>query len=140
MKPRKRVRTGAPWETVAGYSRAVQVGAQLFISGTAPVDDDGNVVGRGDPYAQTKRCIEIIGASLAEVGGGLEHVVRTRMYVTDIDRWVDIARAHQESFGSIMPATTMVEVSRLIHSDMLVEIEADAVLDAAPLFGEADSD
>ena len=140
MKPRKRVRTGAPWEAVAGYSRAVQVGSQLFISGTAPVDDGGNVVGRGDPYAQTKRCIEIIAASLAEVGGGLEHVVRTRMYVTDINQWVDIARAHQESFGSIMPATTMVEVSRLIDSDMLVEIEADAVLDAAPLSGQAGSD
>ena len=140
MSPRKHVRSGAPWEDVAGYSRAVVAGQQVFISGTTAVDEDGQVVGHGDPYRQTQRCIEIIAAALAEIGGELQHVVRTRMYVTDIDKWPEIARAHQESFGRIMPATTMVEVSRLIDPDMLVEIEADALLDAAPASRDDDGD
>lgn len=127
MSRRKHVRSGAPWEALAGYSRAVRVGERIFVSGTAPIDDDGHVVNVGDPYSQTKRCIEIIEGALQEVGSGLEHVVRTRMFVVDIEQWAEIAKAHQEAFGQIMPATSMVEVSRLIHPDMLVEVEADAV-------------
>ena len=138
MSYRKYFRSGAPWADVAGYSRAVRAGSHVFVSGTAPVDSDGNVVGRGDAYRQTQRCIEIIAAALAEVGGGIENVVRTRMFVTDIEQWEDIARAHQEAFGRVMPATTMVEVSRLIDPDMLVEIEADALLDTAAPASEAD--
>jgi enamine deaminase RidA (YjgF/YER057c/UK114 family) len=129
MSRRKHVRSGAPWEALAGYSRAVLSGRHVFVSGTAPVNEQGTVVGRGDPYRQTQRCIEIIAAALQELGGGLQHVVRTRVFVTDIEQWADIAKAHQQAFGDIMPATTMVEVSRLIDPDMLVEIEADAILD-----------
>ncbi len=99
-----------------------------MVSGTAPVGPDGQVVGVGDPYAQARRCIEIIGDALAEAGAGVEHVVRTRMFVTDITQWEGIAKAHREAFGAISPATSMVEVSRLIDPDMLVEIEADALL------------
>ncbi|MBT8086518.1 MAG: RidA family protein [Gammaproteobacteria bacterium] len=140
MSDRKQVRSGAPWEAVAGYSRAVLVGNQVYISGTAPVDENGRVVGRGDPYRQAQRCIEIISAALDEIGGGLEHVVRTRMFVLDIEQWPDIARAHQEAFGDIMPATSMIEVSRLIDPHMLVEIEADAILNSAPHPGDTGRD
>jgi enamine deaminase RidA (YjgF/YER057c/UK114 family) len=100
-----------------------------MVSGTAPVGDAGEVVGEGDAYTQAKRCIEIIAIALHEAGAGLEDVVRTRMFVTDIERWSDIARAHQEAFGDVMPATSMVEVSQLIDPAMLVEIEADAIVD-----------
>jgi enamine deaminase RidA (YjgF/YER057c/UK114 family) len=99
-----------------------------MVSGTAPVGADGEVVGIGDVYAQTKRCIEIIAVALEEAGAVLEDVVRTRMFVTDIEQWPEVARAHREAFGSVSPATTMVEVSRLIDPTMLVEIEADALL------------
>ena len=128
MSTRKNIHTGAPWESIAGYCRAVRVGRQVVVSGTAPVGPDGQVVGVGDPYVQAQRCIEIIAHALAEAGGSLEHVVRTRMFVTDITQWEAIARAHREAFGAISPATSMVEVSKLIDPDMLIEIEADAML------------
>ena len=131
MSTRKNIRSGAPWESEVGYSRAVRVGPHVMVSGTAPVGEDGKVVGVGDAYAQAKRCIEIIAGALEGAGAGLEDVVRTRMFVTDIECWPDVARAHQEAFREVMPATTMVEVSRLIDPAMLVEIEADAQLDEA---------
>jgi len=129
MATRKNIHSGAPWETRAGYCRAVRVGSHIVVSGTAAVGDNGEVVGEGDAYAQAKRCIDIIAAALREAGAGLEHVVRTRMFVTDIEQWSEVARAHQEAFGKVMPATTMVEVSKLIDPGMLVEIEADALLE-----------
>lgn len=129
MGTRKNIYSGAPWESKAGYCRAVRVGPHIMVSGTAPVGEDGEVVAAGDAYAQAKRCIEIIARALGEAGAGLEDVVRTRMFVTDIERWSDVARAHKEAFGKVMPATTMVEVSRLIDPGMLVEIEADALLE-----------
>ena len=128
MATRTNIHSGAPWESVAGYCRAVRVGSHIMVSGTAPVGADGEVVGIGDVYAQTKRCIEIIAVALEEAGAVLEDVVRTRMFVTDIEQWPEVARAHREAFGSGSPATTMVEVSRLIDPTMLVEIEADALL------------
>ena len=128
MQKRQIVRSGAPWESIVGYSRAVRIGPHVAVSGTAPVGDDGEVVGIGDAYAQTKRCIEIIEAALGEAGATLGDVVRTRMFVTDISQWEAIGRAHGESFGDILPATAMVEVSQLIDPNMLVEIEADAII------------
>ena len=128
MTDRLTVSTGAPWEETVGYCRAVRVGAHVAVSGSAPVGDDGEVVGVGDPYAQARRCIEIIERALAGTGAGLEHVVRTRMFVTDISQWEAIGKAHGEAFGNIRPATSMVEVRALIDPDMLVEIEADAII------------
>ena len=129
LPTRKNIKSGAPWEPVAGYSRAVRVGNFVAVSGSAAIGDDGELVGVGDAYLQAQRCIEVIRAALEQAGGGLEHVIRTRMYVTDIERWAEIARAHQEAFADVAPATSMVEVSRLIDPGMLVEIEADAILD-----------
>jgi len=129
MKDRVRVYSGAPWESQVGYCRAVRVAEQVAITGTAAVGDDGGIVGIGDAYRQTQRCIEIIANALRAAGGGLEHVIRTRMFVTDIGRWAEIGKAHREAFGDHPPATTMVEVSRLIDPDMLVEIEADAIVE-----------
>jgi len=128
MVAKKLVRTGTKWEPLVGYCRAVRVGPHVAVSGSAPVDEQGQLVGPNDPYLQAKRCIEIIAAALEETGAGLEHVVRTRMFVTDISRWEEIAKAHQEAFAEITPATSMVEVSRLIGDGMLVEIEADAIV------------
>lgn len=128
MVEKKIVRTGAPWETLVGYSRAVRIGNQVAVSGTAPVGENGETVAVGDPYAQTKRCIEIIDKALQEAGASLEDVVRTRIFVTDISHWEAIGRAHGEAFADITPATAMVEVSGLIDPDMLVEIEADAIV------------
>lgn len=128
MTNRVTVSTGAPWEETVGYCRAVRVGDHVAVSGTAPVGDDGEVVGVGDAYAQARRCIEIIERAMTEAGASLEHVVRTRMFVTDISQWEAIGRAHGEAFGAIRPATSMVEVRALIDPDMLVEIEADAIV------------
>ncbi len=128
MAEKKLVRTGTKWEPLVGYSRAVRVGPHVAVSGCAPVDSTGQLVGPDDPYRQTKRCIEIIAAALEEADAGLADVVRTRMFVTDISRWEEIARAHQEAFGDIAPVTSMVEVSRLIGDGMLIEIEADAIV------------
>ena len=122
MTTRMNIHSGAPWESVAGYCRAVRVGSHIMVSGTAPVGAAGEVVGVGDVYAQAKRCIEIIADALEEAGAGLKNVVRTRMFVTDIEQWPEIARAHREAFGSVSPATTMVQVSKLIDPAMLVEI------------------
>lgn len=129
MSDRQSVSSGAPWEATVGYCHAVRTGPHISVSGTAPIGPDGKVVGVGDPYAQARRCIEIIAAALEEAGAGLEHVVRTRMFVTDISQWEAIGRAHGEAFADIRPATSMVEVSALIDPDMLVEIEADAFVD-----------
>ena len=128
QKTRKNIKSGAPWEPLVGYSRAVRVGNFIAVSGSAAIGDDGELVGAGDAYLQAQRCIEVIRIALERAGGELQHVVRTRMYVTDIERWSEIARAHQEAFGDIAPATSMVEVTRLIDPEMLVEIEADAIV------------
>ena len=128
MSKRQNISTGAPWESIVGYSRAVRVGSHVAVSGTAPVGDNGEVVGVGDAYVQAKRCIEIIEQALKDAGSGLGEVVRTRMFVTDISQWEAIGRAHGEAFGDIRPATAMVEVSQLIDPDMIVEIEADAII------------
>lgn len=129
MAERKLVFTGAKWESIVGYCRAVRVGQHVAVSGSAPVGADGELVSPGDPYLQARRCTDIIAAALGEVGADLSDVVRTRMFVTDISLWKDFARAHQEAFGDVMPATSMVEVSRLIGDGMLIEIEADAIVD-----------
>lgn len=120
-------RSGAQWEPLVGYSRAVRVGSFIAVSGSAALGPDGELVGAGDPYLQAQRCIEVLREALEAAGAGLEHVVRTRMFVTNIEQWPEIARAHQEAFAEIMPATSMLEVTRLIDPDMLVEIEADAI-------------
>ena len=130
MGNRKNIHSGAPWENEVGYCRAVRIGSHIMVSGTAPVGPNGELVGEGDAYAQAHRCIEIIAGALDEAGASLRDVVRTRMYVTDIELWPEFARAHRESFGDVLPATTMVEVSRLIGAGMLIEIEADAVLES----------
>jgi len=123
----RRIGSGAPWERVVGYSRAVAAGDHVHVTGCAPVDlTDGRVLHEGDAYAQTKQCLANVAWALERFGCSLADVVRTRIFVTDIDRWEEYGRAHGEVFGEIRPATSMVEVSRLIDPAMLVEIEADA--------------
>ncbi len=125
---RQKIGTGTPWEPVVGYSRAVRVGRLVFVSGTTATDESGQLVGGGDAYAQTLQALRNIEAALSRVGARMEDVVRTRIFVTDIGAWQEVGRAHGEVFREIRPATSMVEVSRLIVPGMLVEIEADAVL------------
>ncbi|MFN2216781.1 MAG: RidA family protein [Anaerolineales bacterium] len=127
MSKRVNYASGAQWEKIVGYSRAVRKGHLIEISGTVALKDN-EVVGEGDPYLQTKRILEIIRESLEALGGSMDDVVRTRMYVTDITNWEAIGRAHGEVFAGIQPATSMVEVSRLIDDKYLVEIEATAML------------
>lgn len=123
-----RIHSGAPWEAEAGYCRAIRRGTVIAVSGTTAVGEGGGIVGEGDAYAQAARCIAIIEAALARAGASLSDVVRTRMYVTDISQWRDVARAHAEAFGANPPATSMVGVNALIDPRLLVEIEADAVV------------
>ena len=125
-----RITSGAPWEPVMGYCRAVRAGQIVAVSGSAAVGEDGRLVGEGDMYEQARQCIRVLSRALTEAGCSLEDVIRTRTYVTDIDQWVAGSRAHSEGFGAAPPAATMVEVTRLIDPAMLVEIEADAVIPA----------
>ncbi len=127
--PRTKVSGNSPWEGRIGFSRAVRVGNVVHVSGTTGMGDDGQIVGRGDVYAQTVQAIRNVERALRGVGAELADVVRTRMFVTDIGRWEEVSRAHGEFFREIRPAATMVEVSRLIAPDMLVEIEVEAIVE-----------
>lgn len=124
--PIERIGSGAPWEPIVGYSRAVRAGDWIAVSGTTSFDEAGQIVGKGQMYVQARQAIANIAAALERVGASLGDVIRTRIFVTDIERFHDIARAHRESFGAAPPAATAVEVRRLVHPDLMIEIEADA--------------
>ncbi|MCJ8165599.1 RidA family protein [Pontibacter sp. E15-1] len=128
---RQNISSGAVWEEQVGYSRAVRVGNTIEVSGTTATDGE-QVIGKGDPYAQTRYALEKIAQALAQAGATMADVVRTRIYTTDISQWQEIGRAHAEFFRDIKPAATMVQVSALIHPDLLVEIEATAILPPRP--------
>lgn len=125
---RLNISSGSPYEKPVGYSRAVRIGNQIAVSGTAPIADDGTPAYPGDLYRQTVRCLEIIFHAVREAGGKPENIYRTRVYLTDISQWKEASKAHGESFSDIRPACTFIEVSRLIEKEWLVEIEADCML------------
>ena len=129
MSERQTYATNTPWEGKVGYSRTVRVGQHVFVAGTTATDGDGNLVGKGDPGAQARQIMQNIDKALQAVGAELRHVVRSRMFVTDIARWEEVGAAHGAVFAEIRPVTTLVEVSGFVNPDMLVEIEVDAIVD-----------
>lgn len=131
MTERQKISSGAPWEAIYGYSRAIRVGNLVYVAGTTASDEHGNVIGVGDVYAQTAYALQKIGRALNEAGARFEDVVRTRTFITDISRWEEVAKAHAEIFGTIRPVSTLVQVSGLIDPAQLVEIEVDAVISGA---------
>ena len=128
IKDRQNISSGAKWEDIVGYSRAVRVGTRIYLTGTTATDEQGNIVGENDAYAQTVQTIRNIERALKQAGATLENIVRTRMFVTDISRWQEYGRAHREFFGDIRPCATMIQIEALIDPKMLIEIEAEAEL------------